>query len=508
MTRSAAPLLQDPVLPLRIPIRRVPLQRAVLGLLLLAFGAMLTAPVAQAQKPAKGYREFPAIGLKFKSLRELSDVPVNDRMKSADVIAQGTCDRGPQVKSEEGNRAAYPPSLYVFYDEPDGPLTGEDQESARRSRTRSAADYASAFHNVDLESVEPETEEFVTSKKIKGTRNSYVAKARTGIGRVELVFDVFTFYVGQSKMIFVWDYPADKKARKKWDKAVERSMKSLRDMKEGSDDTDFGEINSESSYKDLLAYHQHDVDQTPGWDLIETPSKNYLIKTNSTDRKDIKAVIKRLEASRRLFEEDFPPAAPITSVSVVRICGTREEFNTYGQTGGGVAGFFNPGSEELVLFFGDGSIEETMGVMTHEGFHQYCHFLFNRSEAHRWFDEGHGDYYGAWKMKGKNLTYYKDMKGGLSRLPHLKELHRTGALAPLKKHIRFDHGRWQNQGPQGISNYCQSFGLISFLRLGARKKVPGRYWEKEYAEILPNYIKHLAEGWAVRRRSKKTPRLR
>ena len=70
-----------------------------------------------------------------------------------------------------------------------------------------------------------------------------------------------------------------------------------------------------------------------------------------------------------LFEGDFPPATPIKSVSVVRICATRDEFSSYGQTRPGVAGYFNPGSEELVLFFEKGQLEETFGVMTHEAFH-------------------------------------------------------------------------------------------------------------------------------------------
>ncbi|MEM7517483.1 MAG: hypothetical protein AAF368_11250, partial [Planctomycetota bacterium] len=136
------------------------------------------------------------------------------------------------------------------------------------------------------------------------------------------------------------------------------------------------------------------------------------------------------------------------------------------------------------------------GVMTHEAFHQYCHFLFNRSAAHRWFDEGHGDYYGAFILRGSRLAYGEDMVGGLSRRPHLKELLEGGQLKRLSKHIRFNHAAWQNQGPRNISNYCQSFGLISYLRLGADGDVGKKYWDKEYGTILPNYIKELAKGFS------------
>lgn len=473
----------------------------LLGFPLLAFAVLaFVAPLtAEAQKMSNKWRKFPALGLEFKSLADMSDVPVNDRMQSAGVIAQGQSERGPFVKTSNNDRVQYRPNLYVFWDEPVGPTTGEgaNAEKAPKREARTAAQYADRVLNVPIDRVTPEESDFKSTKKIEGqlsrfeTTQSYVMG-----GKVPVYIDVFVFFIGHSKLVFVWDYPCEeKKYRKKWESAIKKSMKSLRYMKKGSEEIDLGEVNSESSYEDLLAYHQHDVDQTPGWDLVQTPSKNYLIKTNSEDRKDLNTVIKRLEASRRLYEKDFPPAQPITSVSVVRICNTREEFNTYGQTGGGVAGYFNPGSEELVLFFGDGSIKETLGVMTHEAFHQYCHFLFNRSEAHRWFDEGHGDYYGAWEMKGRNLKPGKDMRGGLSRVPHLKELLRNDQLAPLSEHIRFNHPQWQGQGPQGISNYCQSFGLIYFLREGARRKVPKRYWKDEYATIIPNYIKFLYQGY-------------
>jgi hypothetical protein len=203
----------------------------------------------------------------------------------------------------------------------------------------------------------------------------------------------------------------------------------------------------------------------------------------------------RLEASRKLYEEDFPPESPIKEVSIVRICATQEDFNTYGQTGGGVAGYFNPRSEELVLYFPQGSAKMTMSVMTHECFHQYCHFLFERSAAHRWFDEGHGDYYGAWKMRGRKLVPNDDMDLGLARTPEIKRMLREGTVKPLSKHIRFNHPEWQGQGPSNVSCYAQSFSIIYFLREGARGRVKSSYWKKEYAQIIPNYIKTLNDGF-------------
>lgn len=470
----------------------------LLPLLLVCVLLSLLAPESHAQKLEKKYRAFPAIGFEFKPLQDFSDVPVNEDLARMDIVGQMDAVRGPYVKYVDGERNEYRPSLKVMLIKNVGPSTEGGKERKRaKDKRRSAADFVEGIYGGALRGVtlEGEESELKASKDYIAQRVQFVTPFQMNIGKVEVVLDVYTFSHGLNKVIFIWDYPAEKKERKKWKGIVEKSMKSFRAMKKGATSNGLTGINSDSSYEDLMAFHQEDVDQTPGWHLVETPSKQYLIKTNSDDKDDIKEVIQRLEASRRLYEEDFPPASPITSISVVRLCDTRADFNTYGQTGGGVAGYFNPGSEELVLFFGESGKAMTLSVMAHEGFHQYCHFLFGRAEAHRWFDEGHGDYYGAWKMKGKKLIQEEDMKGGLARVPELKEMFRNDKIAPLSKHIRYDHSEWQNQPPTSVSCYAQSFGLIYFLRQGALRKIPRKYWKDEYATILPNYMSTLAAGY-------------
>lgn len=468
---------------------------------LLALGLLLPlAPSAEAQKVDNRYREFPAIGVEFKALKDFSDVPVNERLRSLSIVAQMDAVRGPYVKGDGGGGTEYPPSLKVYHLEPEGPVTGDgaDEERRREERTE-AKDFVEQLFGGLLRGIpEPEIDEFRAGKDIECERALFEAERQTGIpsvGNLPIVVDVYTFVHGQGKVVFVWDYPAEKKQRKKWEGAVEKSMRSYRVMKGGANEDEVPEVDSDSSYEDLLKAHQADVDQTPGWRLIETKSRRYLIKTNSEDDKDIDLVLDRLEASRDLYEEDFPPSKAITAVSVVRICATRNDFNTYGQTGGGVAGYFNPRSEELVLFFGESGKSMTLSVMAHEAFHQYCHFLFDRAEAHRWFDEGHGDYYGAWKLKGSRLIQEEDMSGGLARVPELREMLRAGAIKPLSQHIRYNHQQWQTQGPSNVSCYAQSFGLVYFLRMGAKRKVSNRYWKDEYAEIIPRYMEALHRGY-------------
>jgi hypothetical protein len=136
-------------------------------------------------------------------------------------------------------------------------------------------------------------------------------------------------------------------------------------------------------------------------------------------------------------------------------------------------------------------------VMTHEAFHQYCFYLFGQSEAHRWFDEGHGDYYGGAKFKGSRATITPKMPGGLDRLSVIREMVRTETYKPVEEHVNYNHGQWQSQGPSNVSCYAQSWSIIYMLRQGMLGKVNRKIWKQEYAEIIPKYVDTLYAGFQM-----------
>ena len=258
-----------------------------------------------------------------------------------------------------------------------------------------------------------------------------------------------------------------------------------------------GTLEEAEGYEEVLAYYEAETSRTPGWHAIGTPSENSVIKTNSDNRRFIKELIERLENSRELFERDFPPPEGFDHVSVVRVCDKEAEFHKYGGTGGGVAGWFNSGTTELVLY--DAVAIDRNGsfaVMTHEAFHQYCYFLFGRSEAHRWFDEGHGDYYGGFKFKGRKAQVTARMPGGLERYSRIKEMIQQGTYEPLERHLNFNHRQWQSQGPSNVSPYCQSWSIIYMLRQGQLGEVPRKMWKPEYDTIIADYVRTLNAGFA------------
>ena len=309
----------------------------------------------------------------------------------------------------------------------------------------------------------------------------------------ELWVDTWTFRVEDYDVCLVYSVASDDKTTKRWMSLYEKSAKSFEPMER----EEAGDVGGGASYADILAWHETEAGRTPGWRALPTPTEKFIIKTSSDNGKFIKEVVERLEKSREVFEADFPAPEDFAHVSVVRICDSEEEFHKYGDTSSGVAGWFNPGSTELVLYDAV-AIDRNMSyaVMTHEAFHQYCFFLFGRSEAHRWFDEGHGDYYGGIKFKGSRAKVTARMPGGLDRLMGARELIRTGDYKPLSEHLYYNHPEWQGQGPSNVSPYEQSWSIIYMLRQGAEGNVKKKVWKPEYADIVPNYVRTLNAGFA------------
>jgi hypothetical protein len=264
-----------------------------------------------------------------------------------------------------------------------------------------------------------------------------------------------------------------------------------------------------STYAEKLAAARTEAERTPGWRVVPTSSQKFILVTSCESQKFVDEVIDRLERSREVFEQDYPPPADFQHVSIVRLCAKAEEFHRYGGTGAGVAGWFSPQTTELVLYDAK-EVDRNMSyaVMTHEAFHQYCHFLFGRSEAHRWFDEGHGDYYGGMKFDGPRARITARMPGGLERLSVIREMLTSDTAKSLVEHLNYDHPQWQGQGPTGVSPYAQSWSIVYMLRQGMLGKVTAKVWREEYAEILPRYIATLRRGFEEAYREERAKRIK
>lgn len=449
-----------------------------------------------AQRLGKKYYEDSHYGYRFRYPDDWEIVPQKETAKEEGLILEM---QGPSIiTNSDRGMVDWPPRLFVFSltELSEKATTGRGSSGLRAKVQRSQerpdishaiVDYLGAYRTKGFDPEAPEEDSTVKIKKIEARHRTWEAEDPFFLTTI----DTWTF-PGQMRDICIVYYCPEEEF-KKFSRTFRSSAKTFEpiDIVEAVSEADL------SDYEGMLAYHSDLVSRDEGWRVLPTPSRKFIVKTSSDDDDFLEEVIERLEKSRELFEKDFPPPASFKQVSVVRVCKDEDEFMRYGRTRRGVAGWFSPVTTELVLF--DAKMidrRSSFAVMTHEAFHQYCFYLFDQSEAHRWFDEGHGDYYGGAKFSRNKVEIERKMPAGLNRYDIAKSIVRSGAYVPLEEHIRMPHREWQSSGGStGVANYCQSWALIFFLREGTNGDVSRKYWKKEYADIIPRYVSTLHEGF-------------
>ncbi len=251
--------------------------------------------------------------------------------------------------------------------------------------------------------------------------------------------------------------------------------------------------------REAIREEKHDqVRDIPGWYYEDT--ENYVILSNCPDKSLIKQIESDLEKIRKdVYEVLFPPAKPITALSVVRVCSTQEEYHRYGGPPG-TGGYWNDESEELVFFWKFAnqskkkSRKNSLAVLYHEAFHQYIYYSVGNVAPHSWFNEGHGDFFaGSVKVGGRFEVRPFDW-----RVNVVKVAASTGKLVPLKKLLYYSQREYYANAGQ---NYAQGWAFIYFLRKVTKKPA----WTA-ILDVYFNYLKdHLPKEEAKPVAEKTTP---
>jgi hypothetical protein len=236
---------------------------------------------------------------------------------------------------------------------------------------------------------------------------------------------------------------------------------------------------------------QEQIDKLPpGWGHMRT--KRYLF-LYSADKGFVQVLADRIEAMRDQYERDYPPDHEITAVSIVRVCGSDDEYHGYGgpqNTGG----YWNWVDRELVVF--DYPPREfTLAVINHEAFHQYIYYFYGQLSPHSWYNEGTGDYYAGAKLtKSNRIQSFGEAPGGIGRTQNIKEGARllaegkpkgAGAACPPKELMKFHQQEYYGGAgyPPGLC-YAEGWALVSFLR-------QGKGLEPAWQKVLPDYLVNL-----------------
>lgn len=447
--------------------------RASLRIVLLAIVVLVAVPsTGLAQKVVRKPVACPEQGFQFRPLDKFDAIPIDG--KGSEEALKFALDQRSIV-------------AYAFGNEESDEEVEEGRTSAKKRRKSILGTLKGYIGFTDKVGKNPAVDEEV---EIEGLTAKHL-RFDVDAGDLQYTIEVYSFPLKHADIHLVYFLTGE--LDRKWAKAIKQSAESFEVIERVVAD----EIDTSSrSFEDQLAWAEAEAAKVEGWRAIGTPSKRFVVLTNATKKAFIKEVLKRLEVSRDVYEQDFPPPADFNAVSVIRICKSREEFQRFSNMRGGVAGYFSPMSVELVLYDNvETDRNSTYAVVSHEAFHQYCHFLFGQSEAHRWFDEGHGDYYGGMKITGSRGKITPKMPSGLDRLSVIRDMVRMETYKPLSEHLYYNHSQWQSQGPSNVSCYAQSWSVIYMLRQGALRKVSRKVWKDEYADIIPNYVSTLNQGF-------------
>jgi len=241
-----------------------------------------------------------------------------------------------------------------------------------------------------------------------------------------------------------------------------------------------------------------------GWRAVDT--ENYLIVHHSKNEGLISQVAREIEAMRALYSELFPASGAMDSLSVVRVCRTRDEYHQYGgppNTGG----YWHAGNEELVFYdysytmktldkderraMGDRKLtdDDSLLVLYHEAFHQYIHYATGEIAPHDWFNEGYGDYFsGAVVASNTNRVLRVDPSSW--RIHLAKDMCEYGeGFVPLDEILKAERATFYN--PARIRFfYAGAWSFVYFLKQS--KEVAAH---PQWAKILPTYFDSVKQDY-------------
>ncbi|MCA8956252.1 MAG: hypothetical protein KDC87_09260, partial [Planctomycetes bacterium] len=229
------------------------------------------------------------------------------------------------------------------------------------------------------------------------------------------------------EVVVLFHWPLFRSAKPdKWRAPGRRMVESLELIEEGSG----GVVEASAAKskfadtkdrKEMLERAIKNIRTLKGWDYYTT--QNYICLFSWDARKPEKRLkslqfarttTDQMEQVREVYEKYFPRHKNMQNYyPVLRICHNQELFESYGGMGGGVVGWFNTGTKELVIFYDSegvyGGKKGTKTVAFHEGWHQYADAYFGSGNMlHRWIGEGMGDWFGAWNKVGARWAYTPD----------------------------------------------------------------------------------------------------
>lgn len=241
-----------------------------------------------------------------------------------------------------------------------------------------------------------------------------------------------------------------------------------------------------------------------GWKAVDT--ENYLIVHHSKNEGLVNQIAREIEAMRQLYSEMFPATGSMDTLSIVRICRTKEEYHQYGGPPG-TGGYWHPGNEELVFYDYSYTMKtldkderramggrvltdaDSMLVLYHEAFHQYIYYAIGEFSPHDWFNEGYGDYFSG-AVVPNNTGKVLRIDPSPWRIHLIKDMCEFGeGFVPLKQVLEAERPVFYHPSRVGAF-YASAWSFVFFLKHGKEAQA-----NEQWSKILPNYLANVTQAY-------------
>ena len=226
------------------------------------------------------------------------------------------------------------------------------------------------------------------------------------------------------------------------------------------------------------------VARGPQWDRPNVAETEHYRVASDLPKDKVQHYAQHLEAVRPYYAEMLGRTASTVEKSSVLIFDTEEGYHLYGEISAGdrfedTLGLYSPQYSQLMLYE-DADLEETLGTLYHEGFHQYFHCFGWGGPI--WINEGMAEYVSGVLVKdGKLLKTGLVLKG---RLLNLKAALQYGwEPVPFSRIMNESQIEFYGQDPS--LRYAQAWSMVHYFIHGSGGK---------YRRVLVEYVSRLVDG--------------
>ncbi|MEN8149827.1 MAG: hypothetical protein ABFS86_08385, partial [Planctomycetota bacterium] len=177
---------------------------------------------------------------------------------------------------------------------------------------------------------------------------------------------------------------------------------------------------------------------------------------------------------------------------VIRVCKEMKEYHAYGAPRGS-AGYWSSGDDELVFPDLSRSKKEdktTIGVLHHEGFHQYIHYALAGNAPPIWFNEGFAEYFFCVSMKSRGKKLKFDKKHPM-RTDFFKSRAGSGNYTPIRDFIWLSQGEHYRQS--GL-HYAEGWALCTWMMRVTKNERYRRIPMILFEEMQKAFVAQKEEG--------------